>query len=289
MAGIERLRDLKRKGQRIVMVTAYDYPSARVVETAGVDIVLVGDSAATTVLGYGTTREVSLEEMLMLARAVRRGLTSTPLIGDLPFGTYEQSDEQALATARAFMDAGCDGVKLEGAGERLDRVRALTAAGIPVMGHVGLEPQQVATPDGFRVRGRAAEAALRIVRDAEDLESAGCFALVLEAVPTVVADLLTARVSFPVIGIGASVNADGQVLVYHDLLGLIEGKRPKFVKEYVALAGPMVAAIRRFAQDVRRGAFPAPEHGYGMPKEEEERLKSRLAETERASGPDTTA
>jgi 3-methyl-2-oxobutanoate hydroxymethyltransferase len=277
MGGIDSLLELKRRGQRIVMVTAYDFPSAKVVETAGVDVVLVGDSAATTVLGYGTTREVSLDEMLMLTRAVRRGLTTTPMIGDLSFGTYEDSDEQALATARAFMDAGCDGVKLEGAETRLDRVRALVRAGIPVMGHVGLEPQQVMSPDGFRVRGRAADSALQIIRDARALEEAGCFALVVEAVPTVVADALTARVSFPVIGIGASANTDGQVLVYHDLLGLIDAqKRPKFVKEYVALAGPMVAAVRRFAQDVRRGAFPAPEHGYAMPDVERERFVELL-------------
>jgi 3-methyl-2-oxobutanoate hydroxymethyltransferase len=279
VTGIERLAELKRAGQRIVMVTAYDYPSAKVAETAGVDVVLVGDSAATTVLGYGTTREVTLDEMLMLTRAVRRGLTSTPMIGDLPFGTYEEGDAQALTTARRFMDAGCDGVKLEGAEERLDRVRALVAAGIPVMGHVGLEPQSVVSPDGFRVRGRAADAAIQIIRDARELERAGCFALVVEAVPTTVADALTSRVSLPVIGIGASANTDGQVLVYHDLLGLIDAqKRPKFVKEYVALAGPMVAAVRRFAQDVRRGAFPAAEHQYGMPDLERERFTALLAD-----------
>jgi 3-methyl-2-oxobutanoate hydroxymethyltransferase len=277
MANIARLAELKQRGQRIVMVTAYDYPSARVVETAGVDVVLVGDSAATTVLGYQTTREVSLDEMLVLTRAVRRGLTSTPLIGDLPFGTYEESDARALETARSFMNAGCDGVKLEGAEARLDRVRALVRDGIPVMGHVGLEPQTVASPDGFRVRGRAADAAIKIIEDARALERAGCFALVVEAVPTVVADALTRRVSFPVIGIGASANADGQVLVYHDLLGLIDAKRPKFVKEYVALAGPMVAAIRRFAQDVRRGDFPAPEHGYAMPEAERARFLELLS------------
>jgi len=276
MGDLSRFAELKRQGQRIVMVTAYDYPSARVVETAGVDVVLVGDSAATTVLGYQTTREVSLDEMLMLTRAVRRGLTTTPLIGDLPFGTYEESDARALATAGAFMSAGCDGVKLEGADARLDRVRALVAAGIPVMGHVGLEPQTVASPDGFRVRGRAADAAVKIITDARELEQAGCFALVVEAVPTVVADALTSRVALPVIGIGASANADGQVLVYHDLLGLIDAKRPKFVKEYVALAGPMVAAIRRFAQDVRRGDFPAPEHGYAMPDAERVRFAELL-------------
>jgi 3-methyl-2-oxobutanoate hydroxymethyltransferase len=281
---IQHLVELKRRGTRIVMVTAYDYPSARVVETAGVDVVLVGDSAATTVLGYKTTREVSLEEMLILTRAVRRGLTTTPLIGDLPFGTYEESDALALATAQAFMHAGCDGVKLEGADTRIDRVRTLVAAGIPVMGHVGLEPQSVTTPEGWRVQGRGADAAMQIMRDARALEEAGCFALVVEAVPTVVADALMARVRFPVIGIGASANTDGQVLVYHDLLGLIDAKRPKFVKEYVALAGPMIAAVRRFAQDVRRGAFPGVEHGYGMPDIERERFAALLEQSESRPG-----
>lgn len=275
---IDAILELARAKQRIVMVTAYDYPSARVVETAGVDMVLVGDSAATTVLGYKTTREVSLDEMLMLTRAVRRGLSTPLLIGDLPFGTYEQSDVQALGTAHAFMRAGCDAVKLEGGGESaLSRVRALVAAGIPVMGHVGLEPQTVVSPDGFRVRGRDADSAIAIIAEAQALERVGAFALVVEAVPTTVADALAARVSVPVIGIGASANTHGQVLVYHDMLGLIEARRPKFVKEYVTLAGPMVAAIRRFAQDVRRGEFPAAEHGYSMPEAEREKFLARLA------------
>jgi 3-methyl-2-oxobutanoate hydroxymethyltransferase len=278
-AAIDRLAELKRSGERIVMVTAYDYPSARIVEEAGVDVVLVGDSAATTVLGYATTREVSLDEMLMLTRAARRGLRTPVLVGDLPFGTYESSNDQALATARAFIDAGCDAVKLEGAESRLDRVRALVRAGVPVMGHVGLEPQQVTSAAGYRVRGRDAESAMSIIADARALEQAGCFSLVVEAVPMVVADALTSRVTIPVIGIGASAKTDGQVLVYHDLLGLIEAPRPKFVKEYMALSGPMVAAVRRFAQDVRRGAFPAPEHGYAMPAAERERFEALLAAT----------
>jgi 3-methyl-2-oxobutanoate hydroxymethyltransferase len=276
---IERLAELKRAGEKIVMVTAYDYPSARIVEEAGVDVVLVGDSAATTVLGYATTREVSLDEMLMLTRAARRGLKTPVLVGDLPFGTYENSDAQALDTAQSFIAAGCDAVKLEGAEVRLDRVRALVGAGISVMGHVGLEPQQVTSADGYRVRGRDADSAMSIIGDARELEKAGCFSLVVEAVPMVVADALASRVSVPVIGIGASAKTDGQVLVYHDLLGLIEAPRPKFVKEYMALSGPMVAAVRRFGQDVRRGAFPAPEHGYAMPAAERERFESLLAAT----------
>jgi 3-methyl-2-oxobutanoate hydroxymethyltransferase len=272
----ERLADLKRRGVKIVMITAYDYPSARIVEEAGVDLVLVGDSAATTVLGYSTTREVSLDEMLMLTRAARRGLKTPLLIGDLPFGTYEASDAQAVTTGRAFMDAGCDAVKLEG--PEVDRVRAMVAAGIPVMGHVGLEPQSVTSADGYRVRGRDAESAVKIVRDAEALQAAGVFALVVEAVPTAVANALAARISVPIIGIGAGPSVDGQVLVYHDLLGLIEARRPKFVKEYVALSGPMIAAVRRFAQDVRRGAFPSEEHGYGMSDVERDRLTALLAD-----------
>jgi 3-methyl-2-oxobutanoate hydroxymethyltransferase len=272
----ERLADLKQRGVKIVMITAYDYPSARIVEEAGVDLVLVGDSAATTVLGYSTTREVSLDEMLMLTRATRRGLRTPLLIGDFPFGTYETSDAQAVATGRAFMDAGCDAVKLEG--PEIDRVRALTTAGIPVMGHVGLEPQSVTSADGYRVRGRDAESAAKIIRDAEALQAAGVFSLVVEAVPTVVANALAARISVPIIGIGAGPSVDGQVLVYHDLLGLIEARRPKFVKEYVALSGPMIAAVRRFAQDVRRGAFPTDEHGYGMSDVERDRLTALLAD-----------
>jgi 3-methyl-2-oxobutanoate hydroxymethyltransferase len=276
MTNVHRLADLKRAGARIVMITAYDYPSARIVEEAGVDVVLVGDSAATTVLGYSTTRDVSLDEMLMLTRAVRRGLKTPLLIGDFPFGTYESSDEQAVATGRAFMDAGCDAVKLEG--PETSRVRALLAAGIPVMGHVGLEPQSVTSADGYRVRGRDAAAAMTIIQDARALEAAGVFALVVEAVPIVVADALADRVSVPILGIGASVKADGQVLVYHDVLGLIDTRRPKFVREYAQLAGPMVAAVRRFAQDVRRGAFPSAEHGYSMPDVERDKLTALLAD-----------
>lgn len=276
MSKTARLAELKVRGQKIVMITAYDYPSARIAEEAGVDVVLVGDSAATTVLGYSTTREVSLDEMLMLTRATRRGLTTPVLIGDLPFGTYEESDAQAVATARAFIEAGCDGVKLEG--PEIERVRAIVAAGIPVMGHVGLEPQSVTSPSEYRVRGREADSAVKIINDARALERAGVFALVVEAVPIAVADALMARVRVPVIGIGASVSADGQVLVFHDLLGLIEARRPKFVKEYVAISGPMVAAVRRYAQDVRRGIFPSVEHGYGMPEVERDRLTVLLGE-----------
>ena len=278
MSKVDRLAALQRAGQRIVMITAYDAPSARIVEAAGVDVVLVGDSAATTVLGYETTREVSLAEMLMLTRAVRRGLNEPVLIGDLPFGAYEDSDAQALETARAFMDAGCDGVKLEGADGRVARVTAVVRAGIPVMGHVGLEPQSVRTADGYRVRGRDADAAMVILDHARDLERAGCFALVVEAVPRIVADALVAEASIPVIGIGASSSASGQVLVYHDLLGLLGSHHPKFVKQYAESASRMIDAVRLYAREVRDGTFPAAEHSYEMPDAERAAFEARLEE-----------
>jgi 3-methyl-2-oxobutanoate hydroxymethyltransferase len=274
--GLSELAEKKRRHERIVMITAYDYPSARVVERAGVDVVLAGDSAATTVLGYETTRAVSIDEMLMLTRAVRRGLTTTLLIGDLPFGTYESSDDLAVATARRFLDIGCDAVKLEGAGPALSRVEALVAAGIAVMGHVGLAPQHARTPEEFRAQGRDAASAASIVNDAVALEGAGCTALVIEAVPANVTDVVMRSVSIPVIGIGAGAATDGQVLVYHDLLGLLETRPAKFVKRYGMFAGSLTAAVRAYAEEVRAGAYPEPEHTYKMLPEEIEPFDARF-------------
>ena len=272
MSKVERLAALKRAGERIVMITAYDAPSARIVEAAGVDVVLVGDSAATTLLGYQTTRDVSLAEMLMLTRAVRRGLDGPVLIGDLPFGTYEDSDARALDAARAFMDAGCDGVKLEGADGRVPRVRALVTAGIPVMGHVGLEPQSVDSANGYRVRGRDTAAAIAILDRARDLERAGCFALVIEAVPRVVADAIVAEASIPTIGIGAGPDCDGQVLVFHDVVGLFSGFTPTFVKRYTEAGDAIREALKRYAEEVRSGAFPAREQSFTINNEVLKRL-----------------
>ncbi|HSQ30451.1 MAG TPA: 3-methyl-2-oxobutanoate hydroxymethyltransferase [Gemmatimonadaceae bacterium] len=272
MTGFARLAELKRRGKRIVMITAYDYPSARIVEAAGVDVVLVGDSAGTTVLGYETTRSVSIDEMLMLTRAVRRGLTTPLLVADLAFGTYEDSDEQAVTSAARFMEIGCDAVKLEGAGPMLSRVRALVAAGIPVMGHVGLTPQQVRTADGYRAQGRDAASGRAIVDDAVALEDAGATSLVVEAVPPNVTEALVQRVSIPVIGIGAGSATDGQVLVYHDVLGLLDRRPAKFVKAYGSFAAAMTSAVQAYAQDVRTGVYPAPEHTYKMLPEEIERF-----------------
>jgi 3-methyl-2-oxobutanoate hydroxymethyltransferase len=261
----------------IVMLTAFDYPSARVAMAAGVDVVLVGDSAAMTVLGYASTRDVSVDEMLVLTRAARRGVEGIPLIGDLTFGSYEPSDELAVATARRFVaEGGCDAVKLEGAGPMLSRVRAIIGAGIPVVGHVGLLPQSVLTPDGYRAQGRDAEQALRIIDDARALEQAGCAALIVEAVPAAVAELLTARVHLPVIGIGAGAGTNGQVLVYHDLLGLGEGHVAKFVERYADGRAALEAGARRWADDVRAGRFPTAAHTYAIAPEVLEIVKGRL-------------
>lgn len=276
-SALPTLAGLHGAGQAIVMLTAYDFPSGRVAEEAGVDVVLVGDSAAMTVLGYSTTRDISVEELLVLTRAVRRAVTSIPLVGDLPFGSYEHSDASAVATARRFVDeAGCDAVKLEGADGMLSRVEAIIAAGIPVIGHVGLLPQSVTSPDGYRAQGRDAEQALEIIAGAEQLEVAGCAALVVEAVPSEIGALIAERVHIPVIGIGAGAATNGQVLVYHDLLGLGEGRTARFVRRYAAGRDLMVDAVRRWADDVRAHRFPSAEEGYAMPAEELEELKKRL-------------
>jgi 3-methyl-2-oxobutanoate hydroxymethyltransferase len=271
--GLASLAEQKQRGGRIVMVTAYDYPSARIAEAAGVDVVLAGDSAATTVLGYETTRAVSIDEMLMLTRAVRRGLETPLLIGDLPFGTYEDADEHAVESARRFIDAGCDAIKLEGGGAMVSRVAAIVRAGIAVMGHVGLLPQHVATPDELRAQGRDAASARAIVDDAVALERAGCTALVVEAVPPNVTEALMSRVRIPVVGIGAGPAADGQVLVFHDLLGLLHRRPAKFVKPYGSFAGAMAEAVRMYADEVRAGSYPGPEHTYKMLPAEIDRFR----------------
>ena len=267
----------KARGEPIVMVTAFDFVSAQVAERAGVDVILVGDSAAMTVLGYESTRLVSIDEMLMLTRAARRGATTPLLVGDLPFSSYESSDALALSTARRFIDAGCDAVKMEGSGATVERAAALVRAGIPVMGHVGLTPQATGDPEGFRVHGRTAEGALEIIQGARALEGAGCFAIVIEAVPAAVARLLTPRIRVPVIGIGAGAATDGQVLVFHDLIGLYDARIPRFVKRYATLKPEMVDAVGRYAADVRARRFPAAEHEYGIEAAELEKLTQLLS------------
>ena len=274
---LARLAEKKALGEPIAMVTAYDYPSAQVAEEAGVDMVLVGDSAAMTVLGYPTTVPVSLREMLMLTAAVRRGLVTPLLVGDLPFGSYEVSNEQAVATAQRFVkEAGCDAVKLERGGSSVERARAIMAAGIPVMGHVGLTPQTATALGGYRSQGRTAERALGVARDALALEGAGCFSIVFEAIPTEVTNLVVPRLEVPVIGIGAGPATAGQVLVLHDLLGMYDGHAARFVKRYANVREQMLAGVRAFAADVRERRYPEPEHGYQMAPDELERLRALL-------------
>jgi 3-methyl-2-oxobutanoate hydroxymethyltransferase len=264
------LAEKQRRSEPLVMVTAYDFPSARAAEAAGVDLVLVGDSGAMTVLGYPSTVAVTSEELLMLARAVRRGLRTPLIVGDLPFGSYEVSDEQAVTTAFRFVkEAGCDAVKLEGGGATsVARARAIVAAGIPVMGHVGLTPQTSTALGGYKAQGRSATAAAKIAEGALALQAAGCFSVVFEAIPSAVAEVLMGRMEVPVIGIGAGPATDGQVLVFHDLLGIREGRGARFVQRYADLQAEMDAGLAAFAADVRSGAYPAPEHGYAIDEAE---------------------
>ena len=275
---LSSLAGKKALGEPIAMVTAYDYPSAQVAEDAGVDMVLVGDSAAMTVLGYPSTVPVSLDEMLMLAAAVRRGLTTPLLVGDLPFGSYEASDTQAVATAQRFIkEAGCDAVKLERGGSSVQRARAIMDAGIPVMGHVGLTPQTATALGGYRSQGRTADRALEVAQDALALQAAGCFSIVFEAIPSDLTDEIMPLLEIPVIGIGAGPATDGQVLVFHDLLGIYDGHVARFVKRYANIRQQMVAGVQAFAEDVRARRYPEPEHGYTMAPDERERLRSLLA------------
>src|SRR6476619_2218953 len=258
---LPRLFEKKRLGEPLVMVTAYDYPSARAAEAAGVDLVLVGDSGAMTVLGYPSTVAVEVDELLMLARATRRGLRTPFLVGDLPFGSYEGSDEQAVATAFRFVkEAGCDAVKLEGGGPvSVARARAIVQARIPEMGHVGLTPQTSTALGGYKAQGRSAAAAEKIARETLALQEAGCFSIVFEAIPAAVAAELMPHVDVPVIGIGAGPATDGQVLVFHDLLGIREGLGARLVKRYASLQEEMDAGVAAYAEDVRARRYPGPE------------------------------
>jgi 3-methyl-2-oxobutanoate hydroxymethyltransferase len=275
---LSTLAEKKALGEPLVMVTAYDYPSASVAEEAGVDLVLVGDSGAMTVLGYPSTVPVTIEEMLMLAAAARRGLTTPMLVGDLPFGSYEGSDVEAIRSAQRFVkEAGCDAVKLERGGSSVDRARAIVGAGIPVMGHVGLTPQTATALGGYRSQGRTAEKAMHVVDDALALQDAGCFAIVFEAVPAELTEALMPHIEIPVIGIGAGPATDGQVLVFHDLLGIYDGHAARFVKRYANIREQMIDGVRRYAEDVRTRHYPEPDHTYTMAPDEAARLRSELS------------
>ena len=276
---LPELAEMKRRGDRIVMITAYDAPSGRIADAAGVDLILVGDSAAMVVLGHDSTVPATMDEMLMLTRAVTRGASRPLVIADLPFGSYHVSVEQALESAIRFIkEAHADAVKLEGAGAMLARVRALTDAGIPVMGHIGLTPQTATMLGGFKAQGRTATKAVQLYEDALALQDAGCFAIVLEAVPSPVAARITEALDIPTIGIGAGPDCDGQVLVWHDLLGLYEGHAPRFVKQYAELAPTIGAAVEQYALEVREGVFPEEKHTYSMTDEELALFEESLAD-----------
>jgi 3-methyl-2-oxobutanoate hydroxymethyltransferase len=272
------LADIRHGGGRIAMVTAYDASSARLADAAGIDIILVGDSAAMTVLGHDSTVPVTLDEMLMLTRAVTRVVRRALVVADMPFGSYQVGEEQAVANAIRFVkEAGADGVKLEGAGRTLTRIGGIHDAGIPVMGHVGLTPQSVKLLGGYKARGRTAAEARRIFDEARALERAGCFAVVLEAIPAAVAAHISTALKVPTIGIGAGASCDGQVLVWHDLLGLTPGHLPRFVKQYADLSATIRAALETYAAEVRSGTFPDAARTYSMPEQELARFESQMA------------
>ncbi|MDA0173220.1 3-methyl-2-oxobutanoate hydroxymethyltransferase [Solirubrobacter taibaiensis] len=274
---LTKLAEMRALGEPIVMITAYDHPSAVVVEEAGVDVVLVGDSAANTVLGYPNTVPVTVEELLMLTRAVRRGLSTPLLVGDLPFGSYEASDALAIETAHRFVkEAGCDAVKLEGGGTSAERARAIVRAGVPVMGHVGLTPQTATMLGGYRAQGRTAARARQVLDDALALQEAGCFSIVFEAIPASVTDAIMPYMGIPIIGIGAGPSTDGQVLVLHDLLTIHDDFQPKFAKRFAAVKDEMRRGVDAYAHEVRSRAFPAPEHTYNIAPEELDRFRAEL-------------
>jgi len=261
----------KKQGKKITLLTAYDYPSASFIDQAGIDIILVGDSLAMSVLGYESTLPVTMEEMLHHAKAARRAVKNALLVGDMPL---EASNKSVTATvknaARFIKEAGCDAIKLEGAGKMLETIKAVIKEGIPVMGHVGLTPQ---TADSFKVQGKDAQAAQRIIDDAISLEKAGVFSIILECMPDELAKIITGKLSIPTIGIGAGIWCDGQALVTNDMIGLFEKFTPKFVKKYANLSEEMLKAFKAYREEVENLKFPAAEHSFHMKKEEIERLK----------------
>ena len=267
------LRQKKERGEIITMLTAYDYPTAMAMDKAGVDAILVGDSLAMVVLGYENTLPVTMDEMLHHSRAVARGAKTALLVGDMPFMSYQVSVEEATRNAGRFLQqGGMDAVKLEGGRERADAVRSITSAGIPVMGHIGLTPQSINQLGGFRAQGKTAVAAKRLVEDAQILEDAGAFSIVLESVPARLAELISKKISIPTIGIGAGVGCDGQVLVTHDVLGLFDRFTPKFVKKYANFHNEMQKAFADYIEDVETKRFPAQEHTVEMDDKEWEGL-----------------
>ena len=267
---IHKLQKMKEIGEKISMTTAYDYPTAYFVNKAGVEIILVGDSLAMTVLGHDSTVPVTMEEMIHHIRPVVKGAPNPLIVGDMPFGSYNVSREQAITNANRLMkEGGCDVIKLEGGKEVAEIVKAIVDAGIPVMGHIGLTPQTVSKLGGFKVQGKSAEAAQALLEDAIALEKAGAWGLIIECVPEEVGKLITQKVSIPTIGIGGGRYCDGQVLVFHDMFGLFEKFLPKFVKQYANLGQEIVKGLEQFKAEVKEGKFPEDAHVFGGVKEEE--------------------
>ena len=270
---IAGLQAKKAAGQKITMITAYDYPSGALADQAGIDTILVGDSLGMVMLGYDSTVPVTMDEMIHHCKAVRRGVKSAFILGDMPFLSYQVSEEKAVENAGRFIkEAGCEAVKLEGGSEMAGVIRAIVNAGIPVCGHIGLTPQTATKLSGFKVQGKDAESARELVQAARDMEAAGAFMLVMECVPDVLGARITRELRIPTIGIGAGPDCDGQVLVYHDVLGLFERFTPKFVKQYVNLAPQIREALAQYKQDVESGAFPGPEHVFAMSAEEADKI-----------------
>lgn len=275
---ITDFNDKKRDGRKITMLTAYDYPTAKLIDDAGIDAILVGDSLGMVVLGYDSTVPVTMDEMIHHAKAARRGTKRAFLIGDMPFMSYQVSTEEAVRNAGRFMkEAGCEAVKLEGGDEVIDVTKSIVNAGIPVLGHLGLTPQTVSKLGGYRIQGKNANAAKKILDQAIRLEQAGCFAVVLECVPAKVAKLITQRLNIPTIGIGAGVDCDGQVLVTNDMIGLFDRFVPKFVKQYVKLSGLLSEAFAKYRDEVEKGVFPAKEHSFAIADEEANKLDRKTA------------
>ena len=271
---IPDLQNKKREGKKITMLTAYDYPMARLVDDAGIDMVLVGDSLGMVVLGYESTVPVTMDEMIHHSKAVRRGTKYAFLVGDMPFMSYQVSKEEAVRNAGRFMkEAGCDAVKLEGADEVLDATIAIVNAGIPVLGHIGLTPQTISKLGGFKIQGKTAKAAKNLIEQALKLERAGCFGIVLECVPDLVAKLITEKLNIPTISCGGGVYCDGQVLVTNDMVGLFDRFVPKFVKQYIKLSPLILDAFKKYKDDVERKVFPDKEHSFTIKEEELKKIK----------------
>lgn len=265
---VPALRAAKEKGEKLVCLTAYDYPTARIVDEAGVDMILVGDSMGNVIHGYGNTIPVSLEEILSATKAVKRGANRALIIADMPYGSYHTGDNRAVRNALKLMKyGGAEAIKLEGGRNRVDLVKRLVDEEIPVMAHIGLTPQSVHKLGGYRVQGKTAEAAKILIEDAKMLEDAGAFAVVLELVPREVAKIVTEELTISTIGIGAGSECDAQVLVLHDLIGFTFGRQPRFVRQYANVSGVITDAISKWMDDVRSGEYPAEAESYGLPKD----------------------